>query len=106
MRRLRSGLTVRELWFRRDVRQDNQPALLAAADDAGRRHGVVPLFVVDPALWRPSGPVRRAWLVRSLRDLDRRVGARLVVRHGDPAEVVPRLAAEVGAERVHVTADA
>jgi deoxyribodipyrimidine photo-lyase len=94
------------LWFRRDLRLGDHPALLAAADDAGRRHGVVPLFVVDPALWGPSGPVRRAWLVRSLRDLDRRTGGRLVVRHGDPGEVVPRLAAEAGSERVHVTADA
>ena len=98
------------LWFRRDLRLGDHPALLAAADDAasdgGRRRGVVPLFVLDPALWEPSGPVRRAWLLRSLRDLDRRLAGRLVVRHGDPVDVVPRLAAEVGAERVHVTADA
>ncbi len=50
--------------------------------------------------------MRRAWLLRSLRDLDRRAAGRLVVRHGDPADVVPALAAEVGADRVHVTADA
>jgi deoxyribodipyrimidine photo-lyase len=97
---------VSVLWFRRDLRLGDHPALLAAADDGGRRHGVVPLFVIDPHLWRPSGPVRRAWLLRSLRDLDRRAAGRLVVRHGDPADVVPALAAEVGADRVHVTADA
>jgi deoxyribodipyrimidine photo-lyase len=101
---------VSVLWFRRDLRLGDHPALLAAADDAAgegvRRHGVVPLFVLDPALWGPSGPVRRAWLLRSLRDLDRRMARRLVVRHGDPVDVVPRLAAEVRAERVHVTADA
>jgi deoxyribodipyrimidine photo-lyase len=97
---------VSVLWFRRDLRLGDHPALLAAAGDGGHRQGVVPLFVVDPALWGPSGAVRRAWLVRSLRDLDRRTAGHLVVRHGDPADVVPRFAAEVGAERVHVSADA
>jgi deoxyribodipyrimidine photo-lyase len=94
------------LWFRRDLRLADHPALLAAAEDGRLRHAVVPLFVVDPALWEPSGPPRRAWLVRSLRALHDRTAGRLVVRHGDPAQVVPRLAAEVGAGRVHVTADA
>ena len=93
------------LWFRRDLRLDDQPALLAALDAAGDG-AVVPLFVFDPALWEPSGPPRRAWLLRSLRSLDERLGGRLVVRHGDPAGAVPALAAEVGAEQVHVTADA
>jgi deoxyribodipyrimidine photo-lyase len=34
------------------------------------------------------------------------MAGRLVVRHGDPSDIVPALAVEVGAERVHVTADA
>ena len=93
------------LWFRRDLRLDDHPALLAARDEASS-HGLVPLFVVDPALWDPAGPSRRAWLVRSLRALDGELGGRLVIRHGDPRDVVPALAAEVGAEHVHVSADA
>ena len=96
---------VTVLWFRRDLRLSDHPALLAAVD-AARGEGVVPLFVFDPALWEPAGPPRRAWLLRSLRSLDERIGGRLVVRHGDPAHVVPALAAEVGATQVHVTADA
>jgi deoxyribodipyrimidine photo-lyase len=94
------------LWFRRDLRLADHPALLAAAQDGGPRHGVVPLFVVDPALWDPAGPPRRAWLVRCLRVLDARLAGRLVVRHGRPEDVVPAVAAQVAAERVHMTADA
>jgi deoxyribodipyrimidine photo-lyase len=97
------------MWFRRDLRLDDHPALLAASGSDGVRgpgeRPVVPLFVVDPALWRPSGDPRRAWLVRSLRALDERIGGGLVVREGDPADVVPAVARECGAQQVHVTAD-
>ena len=90
------------MWFRRDLRLDDNPALLAACAD-GRE--VLLLFVVDPALWGPAGPARRAYLAASLRALDAAVGGRLVVRHGDPVRVVPRVADEVGARTVHAAAD-
>ena len=89
------------LWFRRDLRLADNPALLAAA----RRGSVVPLFVLDPSLWGRAGTPRRAFLVRCLRDLDERVGGGLVVRAGAPAEVVPALVSEVAAGEVHVAAD-
>ena len=41
------------MWFRRDLRLADNPALLAAVEEA-RASGdgrVVPLFVVDPVLW-------------------------------------------------------
>ena len=98
-----SGVSV--VWFRRDLRLDDHPALLAAVDAAGDRGGVVPLFVVDPVLWEPAGVPRRAWLLRSLRALDEAVGGSLVVRRGSPADVVPAVAEELSAEQVHVTAD-
>jgi deoxyribodipyrimidine photo-lyase len=95
------------VWFRRDLRLRDHPALAAAVEDAAGAAGrVVPLFVVDPALWEPAGPPRRAWLARSLRALDASTGGSLVVRHGDPRDVVPALAAELGIPRVHVSADA
>jgi deoxyribodipyrimidine photo-lyase len=94
------------LWLRRDLRLDDHPALGAAADDVGEGGRVLPLFVVDPALWRPSGPTRQAWLVRSLGALDADLDGHLLVRHGDPVEVVRQVAREVGANAVHISADA
>jgi deoxyribodipyrimidine photo-lyase len=89
-------------WFRRDLRLDDNPALLEACASADE---VVLLFVVDPRLWGPAGPARRAYLAASLAALHESVGGSLVVRHGDPVREVTRLADEVGARRVHVAAD-
>jgi len=89
------------LWFRRDLRVADHPALVEAAS----RGPVVPLFVLDPALLGPAGGPRTAFLFRSLRALDDALDGRLVVRPGDPADVVPALAAEVGAAATFVTAD-
>ncbi|MBO3084851.1 cryptochrome/photolyase family protein [Cellulomonas fengjieae] len=93
------------LWFRRDLRLADNPALVTAVERAASCDDeVVPLFVVDPALWRPSAAPRVAYLTRSLRALDESLGGRLVVRHGTPSEVLPAVAREVAAAAVHVTA--
>ncbi len=90
------------LWLRRDLRLRDHPGLLAAAAHADQ---VVPLFVLDPALWRPAGAPRRSWLARSLAAWDGAAAGALVVRRGDPAAVLPALAAELDATCVHVSAD-
>src|SRR6478752_7005438 len=89
------------MWFRRDLRLRDHPALREASS-AGP---VLGLFVIDPGLWRSAGPARRAWLAASLRSLDESIDGRLCVRLGRPPSVVPRLAREVGAGQVHVTHD-
>ncbi len=92
------------MWFRRDLRLADNPALLDACD----ADGTLPLFVLDPALWGPAGISRRWYLGESLRSLDasfRRRKAGLCVLRGDPVRQVVRAAREVGASRVHVAAD-
>jgi deoxyribodipyrimidine photo-lyase len=91
------------LWFRRDLRLGDNPALLAARDAAG--DGVLPLFVLDDALRGPSGAPRLAFLYRCLRSLDDALGGRLVVLRGKPENVLPRVVRDVGASSVHVSAD-
>ena len=94
------------MWFRRDLRLGDNPALLDATTSGP--DGVLPLFVLDPALWDPAGPSRRSYLTRSLAALDASLAGRgggLSVRHGDPVREVVRAAREVGATRVHVAAD-
>lgn len=91
-------------WIRRDLRLHDQPALLAAAD-AGP---VLPVFVLDDTLLAPSGAPRRSFLARALASLDERLrqfGPGLVIRHGDPVEVIPALTAETQAASVHISAD-
>ncbi|WZH52121.1 MAG: deoxyribodipyrimidine photo-lyase [Nocardioides alkalitolerans] len=92
------------MWFRRDLRLADNPALLAAAE----ADAVLPLFVLDPALWDVAGVSRRAHLAASLRALDsslRSRRTRLSLLRGDPVEQVVAAAREVGATEVHVSAD-
>ncbi len=95
------------MWFRRDLRVLDNPALLAAIEAAhADGDGVVtPLFVFDDALWGPSGDVRRAYLLRSLRSLNEALDGNLLIRHGDPAVVVPQIAKAAKASSVHIAAD-
>jgi deoxyribodipyrimidine photo-lyase len=95
------------MWFRRDLRVADNPALLEACRSAGDG-GVLPLFVLDPALWEPAGVSRRAYLSRSLTALDadlRGRGGGLSVTRGDRVEEVVTGARAVGPTRVHAAAD-
>ncbi len=90
------------LWFRRDLRLADNPAL-AAAVATGRP--VLPLYVHDtetPGI-RPPGGASRWWLHQSLAglggDLAER-GAALVLRRGPAAHVIADIVKETGADAV------
>ena len=86
------------VWFRRDLRLADHPALAEAA----ARGPVLPVFVVDPRL-HGRAERRDAWIGATLAVLDadlRRRGARLVVRRGDPVAELVRVAREAGASGV------
>lgn len=87
------------LWFRRDLRLSDHPALLAAVDSATR---VLPVFVLDPRLLDTDTP-RSQRLLASLKALSKDTRDALVIRSGDPVDVIPRLAKQVGAHQVHVS---
>lgn len=92
-------MTISILWFRRDLRLSDHPALLAAVDSADE---VLPVFVRDPAL-HDRGAVRTGRLEASLAALSADTGGALVLRTGDPAEVIAELAESVNADQVHVS---
>ena len=95
------------VWFRRDLRVHEHPALRAALD---AHNDVVPVFCFDDRLLHgrhASGP-RTQFLLECLADLDgslRKRGSSLVVRHGPPERELAALADEIGAEELHFTAD-
>jgi deoxyribodipyrimidine photo-lyase len=84
------------LWFRRDLRLADNEALCTAAAVGD----VVPLFVLDPRFLSTSGAPRLAFLFRNLRALNDSMGGALVVRTGNPEEIVAQVCRESGAERV------
>ncbi|MGX2998354.1 cryptochrome/photolyase family protein [Streptomyces sp. JNUCC 64] len=101
-------MTVSVVLYTSDLRLRDHPPLRAALDGADE---VVPLFVRDPDVAEAgfAVPNRLAFLADCLRDLDaglRERGGRLVVRSGDPVDVVRAVMAESGAREVHLAAGA
>ena len=78
------GTKASIIWFRLDLRLDDNPALRAAIERGGP---VIPLYIWTPKEedgWTPGG-ASRWWLHHSLLALDaalQRHGSRLIVRHG------------------------
>jgi deoxyribodipyrimidine photo-lyase len=89
------------MWFRRDLRLGDHPALTQAAANGE----VAGLFVVDPALYDSAGAVRQRALLTALHSLDSDMGGSLALRHGDPVRCVVDVAHKVGAESVFASAD-
>ena len=90
------------VWFRRDLRLGDNPALAAAVETGAT---IIPLFVHDPA-----GPPRKLgaasawWLDKSLRSVAGDLAARgspLVLRRGDSLRVLHDVIAQTGARGVY-----
>jgi deoxyribodipyrimidine photo-lyase len=93
------------VWFRRDLRLDDNPAWAAATATCAE---VIALFVVDPVLLGAAGPFRRRQVLAEVAALDDELrvrGGRLHVRVGDPTAVVPSVVAERGVDTVAWNAD-
>ena len=97
--------TTAIVWFRRDLRLADHPALCEAVARAQR---VVPLFVLDDRLLgaprrRAAGSCGDRWPCWTL--TCGRAASGLLVRHGRPEDVVPQVAAEFGAQVVLASRD-
>jgi len=90
------------VWFRQDLRLQDNPALLAAV----QRGAVLPVYILDDAgdgRW-PMGGASRWWLHHSLAALDaalRERGSRLVLARGESGAVLADLVAKTKADAVY-----
>jgi deoxyribodipyrimidine photo-lyase len=90
------------VWFRRDLRLDDNPALVAALERGGP---VLPVYLHAPAEegeWPPGG-ASRWWLHHALESLAAALDERnlpLVIRHGPSLEALEALIDETGADAV------
>src|SRR4051812_31565782 len=90
------------VWFRRDLRLADNPALDAAIARGGPIVCVYILDDTDAGAWRPGG-ASHWWLDGSLAALDRalvKCGNRLVLRRGGAEEEITKLIGETGANAV------
>jgi deoxyribodipyrimidine photo-lyase len=99
--------TTALVWFRRDLRVHDHPALTAAHRECDR---VVPVFVLDRRLLDGRFPSpNRAWFLHGclaeLRAALRERGGDLVLRTGRPEDELPALAEEVGAGALYLAGD-
>ncbi|OBI80939.1 deoxyribodipyrimidine photo-lyase [Mycobacterium sp. E740] len=90
------------LWFRRDLRLHDLPALLDASAADGE---VLACYVLDPRLEASAGPRRLQYLYDALRDLRDGLDGKLLVTRGRPEQRIPLLAKAIGASAVHISAD-
>ena len=100
------------MWFRRDLRIDDQPVLQAAEKLSKGR--VICVYCHDPREyesneigWPKCGAYRAQFLIESLTDLRSkliRLGSNLIILRGRPEEVLVDLASRHGATHI-VTQD-
>ncbi len=89
-------------WFRQDLRLTDSPALVEAVESGAP---IIPLYILDdatPETWSMGG-ASRWWLHRSLESLGKsleKIGARLLLRRGRAAEIIPQLTEEIEASAV------
>ncbi|MCU0316371.1 MAG: DNA photolyase family protein [Fimbriimonadaceae bacterium] len=92
-------------WLRRDLRPHDHKALSLASDQSEK---VIPVFVYDTEIldFLPTRHDRRLWFIhQSIEELVEAFGGCLITAHGDPTELIPKLAKELGADAVFAAHD-
>ena len=90
------------IWFRRDLRINDHPALAAAIESADQ---VIPLFILDKSQIDDAGEKFLAYMGQSLRALDESLGNRLHIIEGDQVTVLKELIQQYGVEEVHISTE-
>jgi len=96
------------VWFRNDLRINDNEILLEAVRKADK---VLPVYCFDPYYFQPTsssapktGSFRARFLLEAVADLRKNLqdfGAELIIRIGNPADVIPQLAEEYHVNEVY-----
>ncbi|WP_085908968.1 cryptochrome/photolyase family protein [Kiloniella majae] len=87
------------LWFRQDLRLEDNPALCAAVQSGH----IYPVYILDDenaGQWA-MGAASRVWLNSSLEKLDHSLEGKLSLYKGNAEKILPELAARLGADGVY-----
>ena len=90
------------VWFRRDLRISDHPALVAALSESDE---IVPVFIIDSKLIERTGRNGLAYLAKSLQHLDASLDKKLQVIAGQPIDVLKKLQEKYNAQSVHISAE-
>ena len=88
------------IWFRRDLRIADHPALLEAIKNSDE---IVPLFILDKSQIEEAGAKLLAYMGQSLRALDESLGNKLHIIEGDQVEILKDLIARYNVKEVHIS---
>ena len=88
------------VWFRRDLRLADNPALVAAAQSG---KSVICLYIDETDKARPLGAASQWWLHYSLKKLQEdlaALGGQLILRRGVASEILDDVTAQTGADHI------
>ena len=88
------------IWFRRDLRIGDHPALLEAIKNSDE---IVPLFILDKTQIEEAGAKLLAYMGQSLRALDESLGNKLHIIEGDQVKVLKDLISRYNVKEVHIS---
>ena len=94
-------------WFRRDLRLDDNIGLHEAIKTG---QPVIPLYIIDPRIRNSDrySHARMAFLLSAMEAVNQRLSdynTHLLVRHGNPHEILPELIEKIGADKLYFNAD-
>ena len=88
------------IWFRRDLRIGDHPALNAAIESSDE---IVPVFILDKSQIDEAGANLLAYMSQSLRALDESLGNCLHIIEGDQVEILKALIKKYDISEVHIS---
>ena len=89
------------VWFRRDLRLADNPALYGAYQSG---KPIILLYILEEGIGRKLGAARALWLHHSLASLSEtieKIGGQLILKRGQSKSILDEIIRETGADEIH-----